>query len=38
MRKSPIALRLILRGFPGTDGLTSPLKDVKENLLLNFLR
>ena len=23
-RKLPIALRLILRGFPGTDGLMSP--------------
>ena len=22
--------------FPGTDGLTSPPKDAKENLLLNF--
>ena len=36
MRKSPIALRLILRGFPGIDGLTSPPKDAKENLLLNL--
>ena len=35
-RKLPIALRLILRGFPGTDGLMSPLKDTKVNLLLNF--
>ena len=24
------------KGFPGTDGLTSPPKDAKENLLLNF--
>ena len=32
-RKLPIALRLILRG---ADGLMSPLKDMKVNLLLNF--
>ena len=24
------------KGFPGTDGLMSPPKDAKENLLLNF--
>ena len=30
-RKLPIALRLILRGFPGTDGLMSPPKDTKVN-------
>ena len=35
-KKLPIALRLILRGFPGTDGLMSPPKDTKVNLLLNF--
>ena len=32
----PIALRLILRGFPGTDGLMSPPKDTKVNFLFNF--
>ena len=37
-RKSPrIALRQAnFKEFPGTDGLTSILKDTKENLLLNF--
>ena len=25
-----------MKGFPGTDGLTSPPKDAKENLLLSF--
>ena len=34
-RKSPIALRLILTGSR-TDGLTSPPKDTKENLLFHF--
>ena len=34
-RKLPIALRLILRGFPGTNSLMSPPKDTKVNLL-NF--
>ena len=35
-RKLPIALRLVFKGFPRTDGLMSPLKDTKANLLLNF--
>ena len=33
-RKSPIAANF--KGFPGTNSLTSPPKDEKENLLLNF--
>ena len=33
IRKSPITLRLILRGSPR---LTAPPKDTKENLVLNF--
>ena len=35
-RKLPIALRLIFKGFPGTNSLMSPPKDTKVNLLLNF--
>ena len=35
LMRSSIALRLIFKGFPGTDSLTFPLKDVKENVL-NF--
>ena len=32
----PNSTQANLKRFPGTDGLTSPLKDTKKNLLLNF--
>ena len=32
----PNSTQANFKGLPGTDGLTSPLKDTKENLLLNF--
>ena len=32
----PNSTQANFKGFPGTDDLTSPPKDAKENLLLNF--
>ena len=34
--KNPDSTQANFKGFPGTNGLASPLKDAKENLLLNF--